>query len=302
MKSQLRELDIRRYLSRRKVVVDDYLDQFLPAEETHPPAVHQAMRYSVFAGGKRLRPILSLATGEALGGEFDRLIHLACALEMIHTYSLIHDDLPAMDNDDLRRGMPTLHRKFGEAIAILAGDGLLTLAFQVLAEIPGDRQSEGTRLRVIHRIARAVGTSGLIGGQVVDLTMEGKEFTPQDVEYIHSAKTGALLQTSVESAAILAQADEQARRSLAAFGGSIGLAFQVVDDILDVEGSRQELGKSSGKDEAGRKATYPALYGLEASRRIAEDLVEKAVGELGFLGAKAEILRQLARFITNRRF
>ncbi len=296
------ELNIRDYLDRQKELIDGHLDEFLPSAETDPPVIHEAMRYSVFAGGKRIRPILALATGEAFGGSFNRLIYLACALEMIHTYSLIHDDLPAMDNDDFRRGLPTVHRKFGEGIAILAGNGLLTLAFQLLAQIPTPGTADGARPQVIHRICRAIGTAGgLIGGQVVDLLTEGKEFTRQQLEYIHSAKTGALLTACVDSAALLANADEDSRRRLSNFGAHIGLAFQVVDDILDVEGSQQELGKSSGKDQAGKKATYPALYGMEVSRKIARDLVERAEAELQFMGARGEILRRLARFITQRK-
>ncbi len=295
------ELDIRDYLARGRQRVDGYLERYLPPAGAEPAVIHRAMRYSVFAGGKRLRPILALATGEALGAEPERLAPLAAALEMIHTYSLIHDDLPAMDDDDLRRGKPTLHREFGEGIAILAGNGLLTLAFQLLAEMPAPAGVQDMRLAVIAQICRAVGTGGLIGGQVVDLTTEGQSFTRSQLEAIHSAKTGALLRASVEAAAMLAGADGSLRESLAAFGSRIGLAFQVVDDILDVDGSRQELGKSSGKDQAGRKATYPALVGLEGSRRIAARLVREAEDELEVLGARGETLRRLARFITDRR-
>ncbi len=271
-------------------------------EDAEPAVIHRAMRYSVFAGGKRLRPILALATGEALAADPDGIRPLAATLELIHTYSLIHDDLPAMDDDDYRRGVPTLHREFGEGIAILAGNGLLTLAFRLLAEMEAPPVAQGTRLAVIATICRAVGTEGgLIGGQVVDLTTEGKAFTRSRLEYIHSAKTGALLRASVEAAAMLAGADSAAQARLAAFGSKIGLAFQVVDDVLDVDGSRRELGKSSGKDEADRKATYPALFGLEESRRIAARLVEQAEAELDFLGGSGEVLRRLARFVTDRR-
>jgi len=290
-------------MRRQKELVDAHLDELLPRAGAYPEIIHEAIRYSVFAGGKRLRPVLALAVGEALGGERARLFPLACALEMIHTYSLIHDDLPAMDNDDFRRGQPTAHKKFGEGIAILAGDALLTLAFQVLAEIPIPVDQAETKVKVIQRIARAVGTScGMLGGQVVDLTTEGKKFTREELDYIHSSKTGALIQGSVEAAALMCDSTPEVSERVGRFGARIGLAFQVVDDILDVEASTAELGKTAGKDRAGGKATYPALLGLEASKEIARKLVAEAAHELDFLGEKAEVLKELARFVSIRRF
>ncbi len=291
---------IRDYLTRQKEVVDQYLDKFLPVESTYPEILHQAMRYSVFAGGKRIRPILALATSEVLGGKFEISIHLACALEMIHTYSLIHDDLPAMDNDDYRRGQLTCHKIFGEGIAILAGNGLLTHAFRTLSEMPTTSE---TRTHVINQICRSIGTEhGVIAGQVVDLTTQGKTFSGEQLRYIHAAKTAALIETSVHCAALLAGAEETKIRQLRSFASSIGLAFQIVDDILDVEGSTAELGKTSGKDSREQKATYPALYGIGESRRILNDLVEDAMKALEFLGPRGEVLRELARFISVRRF
>ncbi len=290
-----------KYLAETKRVVDEHLDRFIPSATDYPEHLHSAMRYSVFAGGKRMRPALVLATGEALSGSFSQLIYLACALEMIHTYSLIHDDLPAMDNDDLRRGKPTLHREFGEGVAILAGNGLQTLAFQLLGEIPGGRAVAEAKLMIIHRICRAIGTSrGMIAGQVVDLETQGKAFTGEELEYIHAAKTGALIQAAVSCAAVLCGSPQEHREHLSAFGANVGLAFQVIDDILDESGSSKQLGKPSGRDRVKKKATYPALYGLEESRRIARRLIDDALQEIRFLGPKGENLRRLARFISAR--
>lgn len=295
--------NIEPYMRRQKELVDAHLDALLPKANAYPEIIHEAMRYSVFAGGKRLRPVLALATGEALHGDSRRLLPLACALEMIHTYSLIHDDLPAMDDDDFRRGQPTAHRKFGEGIAILAGDGLLTLAFQVLAEIPMPAGQAETKVDVIAQISKAIGTScGMLAGQVVDLTTQGKTFTREELDYIHSSKTGALIKSSVECAALMCNSAPDVRQRMARFGARVGLAFQVVDDILDVEASSTELGKTAGKDRAGGKATYPALLGLKASKAIATELAEQAAAELDFLGEKAQVLKELARFVSIRRF
>lgn len=297
------DFNIERYLREKQDTVNAHLDGFLPVPDTHPDIIHRAIRYSVFAGGKRIRPILALATGEALEADVHQIISLASALEMIHTYSLIHDDLPAMDNDDYRRGQPTLHKKFGEGIAILAGDALLTLAFQLLGEISGGSSLAETRLRVLGRICRAIGTQGgMIGGQVLDLTTQGKPFSQEQLEYIHSSKTGALIEASVSCCALLSGASQEVCQRLTSFGSGIGLAFQVVDDILDVEGSSRELGKDAGKDIQKRKATYPALYGIETSRRIVTELVKEATQEIAFLGAQGEVLTELARFISVRRF
>ena len=299
VKNTENELNVVDYLKDQKALVDTYLNQFLPADTTYPEILHEAMRYSVFAGGKRIRPVLTLATNEALRGNFDTTIYLACALEMIHTYSLIHDDLPAMDNDDYRRGQLTCHKQFGEGIAILAGNGLLTHAFRLLSEM---QVSSEVRVQVTNRICRAIGTEhGVIAGQVVDLTTEGKAFSSDQLHYIHASKTAALIETSVHCAAILAAADDETVNRLRAFGFSVGLAFQIVDDILDVEGSAAELGKTSGKDERERKATYPALYGIEKSRKIVGELIAKATAELEFLGSRASTLVELARFVSVRR-
>ncbi|MFQ5739952.1 MAG: polyprenyl synthetase family protein [Acidobacteriota bacterium] len=296
------ETPVQQYLVRQKEIVDTHLGKFLPPAHAHPQVIHEAMRYSMFAGGKRIRPILTLATGEALHGPFNALIYLACALEMIHTYSLVHDDLPAMDNDDYRRGKPSLHRSFGEDLAILAGDALLTRAFQLLAEIPAGQASAEAKLTVIHRICRAIGTCrGMLAGQVVDLTTQNKAFSRKKLESLHSAKTGALIHACVYCGALLSNAPEEQRRKLSVFGSNIGLAFQIMDDILDVEGSLQELGKTTGKDKIKGKATYASLYGVETSRRIAHDLLERALDEIEFLGGRGQKLRDLAGFICSRR-
>jgi geranylgeranyl diphosphate synthase, type II len=292
------------YLEEGRRLVDDRLEACLPPENEYPQIIHRAMRYSLFAGGKRVRPILALAAAEAVAGGRERVLPLACALEMIHTYSLIHDDLPAMDNDDYRRGLPTCHSKFGEGIAILAGNGLMTLAFRLLSE-PADAAAEmsGTRLRVIHHLCRAIGTQkGVIAGQVADLTTQGGPFTAADLHYIHSAKTGALIEASVSCAAILCGADDEALARLSRFGLMVGLAFQIVDDILDETGTSAELGKTLGKDRREEKATYPALYGLERSRTEADRLVNEATEVLGVFGPAATPLAEVARFISVRRF
>lgn len=295
-----KDFSIEDYLHQHKRTIDHYLDALLPATTDPPSVLHESMRYSVFAGGKRIRPILALAAGEALQADFQKLIDLACALEMIHTYSLIHDDLPAMDNDDYRRGKPTSHKQFGEGIAILAGDALLTLAFQCLAEIPTKSK---IKVKVILNISQAVGSrGGMLAGQVLDLTTQGRLFSAGHLEQIHSFKTGALIRASVLCSALLSEASELDQKRLGAFGSNVGLAFQIVDDILDVEGSSQELGKTSGKDNLNNKATYPNMYGLETSRKLASKLIDQATKELSFLGPRGEILNELARFISVRRF
>jgi len=279
--------------------IDAALEILLPPETEPPPVIHRAMRYSVFAGGKRLRPILCLESARIFS-DSPRGVHpVACALEFIHTYSLIHDDLPALDNDDLRRGRPTCHKQFGEAMAILAGDGLLTRAFEVLslAELPADR-----RAAVVREIATAAGTvNGMVGGQVADLEAEGRPIDPQMLEYIHRSKTAALIRASVVSGAIAGGAAGEDVERLRRFGESIGLAFQVVDDILDVEESSATLGKTAGKDQSQKKATYPALYGLEKSRATANALLERANAELIPFAARARRLRELADFLVARR-
>jgi geranylgeranyl diphosphate synthase type II len=264
-----------------------------------PSTIHKAMRYSVFAGGKRVRPILVLASGESLAGDRNVLLHLGAGIEMMHTYSLIHDDLPALDNDDLRRGLPTCHKVFGDAIAILAGDALMTRCYQILADLPG--LSDFVRISIIREIAASTGTlNGMIGGQVVDLESEGKPINARVLEYIHYSKTGALLKACVRCGALAAGAEAEELRALTEFGNKIGLVFQIVDDILDVTSSSEILGKTAGKDEKVKKATYPAFYGIEASRQEARGLVSAALEDIRDFGEKAKFLRSLAQFIVSR--
>jgi geranylgeranyl diphosphate synthase type II len=292
-------MELEKYLAELKGAVDACLDRLLPPENSEPATMHKAMRYSVFAGGKRVRPILILAAGESLGGNRDTLLHLGAAVEMMHTYSLIHDDLPALDNDDLRRGLPTCHKVFGDAMAILAGDALMTRCYQVLAELPG--VSDSVRLAVLREIAYATGTvEGMIGGQVVDLESEGKPVVASVLDYIPRSKTGALLTACTRCGALASGADAEQLRALTEYGRKIGLAFQVIDDILDVTMSSEQLGKTAGKDEKVKKATYPALYGVEASRRKARELIRDAAAEIQNLGSGAEILRELARYVGDR--
>ena len=285
------------YLKERQQEVETALDQSIAL--VYPEKIYESMRYSLMAGGKRLRPILCLATCELVGGNAAMAIPTACALEMIHTMSLIHDDLPAMDNDDLRRGKPTNHKVYGEDIAILAGDALLAYAFEMVTttkDIPAPRL-----LQVVAKLAQAVGAAGLVGGQVVDLDSEGKpDITEATLTFIHTHKTGALLEASVLSGAILAGAEAADLAKLASYSQNIGLAFQIVDDILDITATQEQLGKTAGKDLQAQKATYPSLWGLEESRRKADELVVAAQEELSPWGEKGEALRAIADFITMR--
>ncbi len=279
--------------------IEEALDRLLPKEEAHPASIHKAMRYSVFAGGKRIRPILCLEAAAMFSENPVAAVSTGCALEFIHTYSLIHDDLPALDNDDFRRGKPTCHKVFGEAIAILAGDALLTLAFQTLAFVPVEPQR---RLNILATIAQAAGTDrGMIGGQVADLEAEKKTPDVGTLEYIHRSKTAALIRASIVAGGMAGGAANEDVERLKCFGENIGWAFQVVDDILDVEESSAVLGKTAGKDQAQQKATYPALYGILQSRDIAADLAAKALSELDFYGERAARLRELAQFLVARR-
>ncbi len=292
------------YLKAKKALIDQSLDKFLPGEENYPAVIFRAMRYSLLGGGKRLRPILCLAVMEALGAA-DReqaALPAACALEMIHTYSLIHDDLPAMDDDDFRRGRPTSHKVFGEGIAILAGDALLTAAFGLLAgrDLEASFAPEAI-LAVIQEIATATGGFGMIGGQVIDVRSEGMPVDEDTLHYIHTHKTGALIVASMVAGALLAGAEKEARESLARFGRSVGLAFQIVDDILDVEGDKSAIGKSTGGDALRGKITFPALYGLEESRKKARLLVEEALSALSGFDERATPLRMLAKHIMERK-
>ena len=292
---------ITNYLARRAVEVNTRLESLVPSEMTPPRQLHTAMRYSLLAGGKRLRPILVLAAGEAFGAAAEDLMPAACAIEMIHTYSLIHDDLPAMDNDDLRRGRPTCHKEFGEAVAILAGDALLTQAFLALASDSSGRDPE-RQVRVIREIATAAGTvDGLIGGQMADIESEGKEVEPPMLEYIHRSKTGAIISASVVVGGIIAGASDEQIDKLRAYGERIGLAFQIADDILDVISTSEQLGKTPGKDQASHKATYPAIHGINASDARAGALVDEAVKIISSLGLQTHALEEMARFIIARK-
>ncbi len=290
--------DLATYLRERQAIVEVALDRSLPV--VYPEKIYEAMRYSLMAGGKRLRPILCLATCDLIGGTVEMALPTACALEMIHTMSLIHDDLPAMDNDDYRRGKLTNHKVFGEDVAILAGDGLLAYAFEHVAvetqNVPADRL-----LKVVAMLGRAVGAAGLVGGQIVDLDCEGKpDVSLETLNFIHNHKTAALLEASVTSGAVLAGASETDLQCLSRYAQNIGLAFQIIDDILDITATQEELGKTAGKDLQAQKATYPSIWGLEESRRQAERLIAGAKAELAEFGDKAAPLIALAEFITAR--
>ncbi|HVO57727.1 MAG TPA: farnesyl diphosphate synthase [Dongiaceae bacterium] len=281
------------------MAVDAQLEKLLPAESTQPPSIHTAMRYSVFAGGKRIRPILCLETARIFTADVAPALFPGCAIEFIHTYSLIHDDLPALDNDDLRRGKPTCHKKFGEATAILAGDALLTLAFETIAAAP---VSPERRVAMVTEIATAAGTvNGMVGGQVADLEAEGRPVGPDTLEYIHRSKTAALIRASITAGALCAGAPSEEVARLRRFGDTIGWAFQVTDDILDVTESSAALGKTAGKDIAQQKATYPSVFGLERSQQIAKELADSAIAELRAYEEKADHLRAIAEFLVLRR-
>ena len=287
-------------LEQGQALTDSALDRLLPPETQHPVSIHKAMRHSVFAGGKRLRPTLCIEAGRMIAGAIPAGIDdLGAALEMLHTYSLIHDDLPALDNDDLRRGRPTCHKVFGEAIAILAGDALQTQAYQVLARLHCAAES---RVRIIEEISRGTGTvNGMIGGQVVDLEAEHTQPDLKMLEYIHRSKTAALITASVVSGGLYAGADEPAVAKLRSFGQSIGLAFQIIDDVLDVTQTSEQLGKTAGKDTAAEKATYPALFGVDQSLRKADALAQAALASLDTFGSRGEKVKMLARFLVERK-
>jgi geranylgeranyl diphosphate synthase type II len=287
-------------LEQGQQLTDAALDRLIPLEKQHPESIHKAMRHSVFAGGKRLRPVLCMEAGRMVAGSLPaRIDELGAALEMLHTYSLIHDDLPALDNDDLRRGRPTCHKAFGEALAILAGDALQTQAYEVLARLQCPAEA---RVRIIEEIARGTGTiDGMIGGQVVDLEAEHTRPTAEMLEYIHRSKTAALITASLVSGGLYAGAKDSQVAKLRAFGLAIGLAFQIVDDVLDVTQTSEQLGKTAGKDTASEKATYPALFGVEASVQKADALVTQAFAELESFGEQAETLKELARFLVERK-
>lgn len=290
---------LKEVLEQGRVVTDEALERLLPPSTEYPATIHRAMRHSVFAGGKRIRPILCMEAGRMVASELpDGIEELGAALEMLHTYSLIHDDLPALDNDDLRRGRPTSHVVFGEAIAILAGDALQTQAYEVLAKLQCPAEP---RVRIIEEVAHGTGTiDGMIGGQVVDLESEHSEPDIHQLEYIHRAKTAALMAASLVTGGLYAGADSDQIRRLRSFGQQVGLAFQIIDDVLDVTQTSEQLGKTAGKDTAAEKATYPALFGIEESLKRADTLVSGAFAELEPFGARAETLKDLARYLVER--
>ncbi len=295
-------LDLKEYLKEKKRLVDEFLDDYLPKADIHPKILHEAMRYSLFAGGKRVRPILAIAACEAAGGNIDTALPAASAIELIHTYSLIHDDLPAMDNDDYRRGRPTNHKKYGEAIAILAGDALLTTAFDVLADRKlNSRIDSDALIYIIKTLASASGSTGMVGGQAADIQASGKEVNLPEVEYIHIHKTGALIRASVCIGAIAGNASKDEFHVLTRYGECIGLAFQIADDILDIEGNKDETGKDIGSDIAKEKVTYPSVIGISESKNLAKELIGKAIEAISTLGEKAEPLREIARYIIERK-
>ena len=287
------------FFAEDQALVEEALESHLPPATTAPETIHRAMRYSVFAGGKRIRPILCIETARLFSKNVAAAVTAGCAIEFIHTYSLIHDDLPALDNDDLRRGKPTCHKKFGEAMAILAGDALLTLAFETLARADVD---PARRVRIIAEIGAAAGTvRGMVGGQVADLEAEGKAVDAALLEYIHGSKTAALIRAGIVAGAIAGGATDADIERMRRFGDALGWEFQVVDDILDVQESSAALGKTAGKDQAQKKATYPALFGIEKSKQFAQELAEKAERELACYGERAARLREIADFLVSRR-
>lgn len=292
---------LQEYLAEQLEAIDRVLDLWVPGESIDPVSIHRAMRYSLFAGGKRIRPILAIASARAISeGSAAGMEHAAAALELVHTYSLIHDDLPALDNDDLRRGRPTCHKVFGEAIAILAGDALLTLAFEVLSRV--EQVGADRKIRLVEELSRAAGTvGGMIGGQVNDIEGERKTATALLLDSIHRAKTGALLRASVRVGAIYAGASDFELAALSQYGEHVGLAFQIVDDVLDIEEPSQALGKTAGKDEAQQKITFPAVYGLQRSREMAEEERLQAHLAVRDFGDRAERLRQIADFVVQRK-
>ena len=295
-------MDIKKYLQEKGDIVNKALDRLLPGENEFPQKLHKAMRYSVFAGGKRIRPVLAIASAETFGGLTDSIIDIACAVELIHTYSLIHDDLPAIDNDDMRRGMPTCHKVFGEAMAILAGDALLTSAFDVMADTHTSTDEERLLLlKTIQEIARAAGSTGMVGGQVLDIESEGKDVAFPVLEYIHIHKTGELILASIRAGAIMKNAGDKELEAMTRYGEAIGLAFQIADDILDVEGNKEDTGKNVGGDAKKEKVTYPSILGIEESKKRARELTDIALASVEGFGKKAEPLREIAKYIVARR-
>lgn len=297
------EFDLKGYIELRRNLVNEALEKYLPkTEDVFQREIVSAMRYSLFAGGKRLRPILCIAGAEAVGGEIEQVMPIACGLELIHTYSLIHDDLPSMDDDGLRRGIPTNHVVFGEAMAILAGDGLLTEAFRIMTLPVLWAKADPVRiLSAINFIAEAAGHRGMVGGQAMDIRCQGGSADIPTINYIHSHKTGALIKASVVSGAMVSGGSDQAISALSLYGDALGMAFQIWDDVLDIEGDQEEMGKASGRDAQLGKATYPAVAGLKQAKEEAHLYIEKAVKSLSGFGREADPLRAIARYVTERR-
>ncbi len=298
--------DLKKYINDRRLLVEEFIDRAAPKADVMPSTLHSAMRYSLEAGGKRVRPILAIAAAEAVAGNgaeaIPGLIAAASSLEFIHTYSLIHDDLPAMDNDDFRRGKPTNHKVFGEAAAILAGDALLTFAFELLSSPEHmEGMDPARRIRIIRELAYASGSMGMVGGQAVDMESEGREIDFVTLEYIHTRKTGALIRASVRMGALSAGANDEQLKAITRYGEEAGLSFQIADDILDITGTKEEIGKDVGSDVEKGKKTYPAMFGLEESRSRARELQASAVEALSIFGDRAEPLREIARYIVSRK-
>jgi geranylgeranyl diphosphate synthase type II len=291
--------DIKAYLNEKKDLIDSYLKSYFTASSS-PSVLHEAMKYSLFAGGKRIRPILALASYEACGGDAKKIIPQAAALELIHTYSLIHDDLPAMDNDDLRRGKPTNHKMFGEAMAILAGDALLTEAFFMMTQAD-IKIKPSILLKALREVTLAAGHNGMVGGQAQDIISEDAEPDSETLEFIHLHKTAALIKSSVRIGSILAGSRKKQLQALTRYGENTGLAFQIIDDVLDVEGSAEELGKPVGSDSRKKKMTYPSLYGIEGARKKANELISIAIDAIGIFSSEADPLREIAGYLAKRR-
>ena len=294
------EFDLGLYLKHKKDEIDKSLDRYLPAENAYPQDLHKAMRYSVFSGGKRFRPVLAIACFEACGGDGPRIMPVACGIELIHTYSLIHDDLPCMDDDDLRRGKPTNHKVFGEAVAVLAGDALLTYAAELIVRAGGEALGPELAIRVLEELMRSIGTDGMVAGQVVDIESEGTVPEPKTVEYIHSRKTGALIAGSARCGALVAGAEEGLVERMGDYGRRVGLAFQIIDDVMDAEGGFGELKSGSGLDRGRRKVTYPLVFGLDESKTRAGELVREAKDCVADLGESTLPLLALADLVIKR--
>lgn len=290
---------LKNFLTETSELVNQKLDELVPKPEIEPQNLHRAIRWSLFAGGKRFRPALTIAVGNCFGAPTEKLLATAAALEMVHTYSLVHDDLPAMDDDDLRRGQPTCHVKFGEANAILAGDVLQTLAFQVIAE--DENLTPKTRVKLISEIARAAGTpAGMVAGQVFDLAAEGEQISGEHLKRIHERKTGAMIVAAARSGAIVAEASEKELEAISTYAAQLGLLFQIVDDLLDLSGTASDLGKTPGKDARAEKATYPALYGAERAQKFADETHRNCISALAVIEKPTQLLREIADFILHR--